>query len=116
MGLASSDPRTITQDNEIEPKVLYLHARRRKFVIGIGLKDRCDEFTLSLSFANMPGKSCNQALAGLPVALFAIIYRLPTIRGVGVVQSTVDYATASFEDCNPSGWRERIHPPQVQFL
>ena len=60
--------------------------------------------------------SVNQALAGLPVALFAIIYRLPTIRGVGVVQSTVDYATASFEDCNPSGWRERIHPPQVQFL
>ena len=24
--------------------------------MGIGLKDRCDEFTLSLSFANMPGK------------------------------------------------------------
>jgi len=39
---------------------------QKEFVIGIGLKDRCDEFTLSLSFANMP---VNQALSPFGVMI-----------------------------------------------
>src|SRR5258708_20555737 len=35
---------------------------QKEFAMGIGLKDRCDEFTLSLSFANMPGKRLSDGM------------------------------------------------------
>jgi hypothetical protein len=45
--------------------VLYLHGRKREFVIGTGLKDRCDEFTPSLALLSEFGESGKRPYDGI---------------------------------------------------